>query len=55
MTEYGYSSVFTTAFELRELEMNNKIYKTMAYDQIKQQLRQYLVSAAGNAELKQLI
>lgn len=34
--------------------MNNKIYKTMAYDQIKQQLRQYLVSAAGDAELKQL-
>ncbi|GAX03750.1 DNA mismatch repair protein MutS [Secundilactobacillus pentosiphilus] len=34
--------------------MNNKIYKTMAYDQIKQQLRQYLVSAAGDAELKKL-
>lgn len=34
--------------------MNNKIYKTMAYDQIKQQLRQYLVSAAGDAELKRL-
>ncbi|MCH5462586.1 endonuclease MutS2 [Lactobacillus sp. LC28-10] len=34
--------------------MNNKIYKTMAYDQIKQQLRQYLVSAAGEVELKNL-
>lgn len=34
--------------------MNNKIYQTMAYDQIKQQMRQYLVSAAGDTELKHL-
>ncbi|MTV83244.1 endonuclease MutS2 [Secundilactobacillus folii] len=35
--------------------MNSKIYQTMAYDQIKQQIRQYIVSAAGDAELKQLV
>ncbi|WP_461242690.1 endonuclease MutS2 [Secundilactobacillus muriivasis] len=34
--------------------MNEKIFKTMAFEQIKQQLRQYLVSAAGSAELAQL-
>lgn len=34
--------------------MNEKIFKTMAFEQIKQQLRQYLVSAAGSAELAEL-
>ncbi|WP_056949041.1 endonuclease MutS2 [Secundilactobacillus odoratitofui] len=34
--------------------MNNKIYQTMAYDQIKQQLRQHIVSASGYAELQAL-
>ncbi|ANZ62295.1 endonuclease MutS2 [Secundilactobacillus paracollinoides] len=35
--------------------MNDKIFKTMAFDQIKQQLRAHLVSASGESELNHLM